>query len=75
MRPNLFISRVLSLLLITLSGLSLEVRAQERVFDYEKGKATDYFKFNDDGNLSEAKKTFDNCALPPKIEHLIAIEN
>lgn len=63
MKPNLFISRVLSLLLITLSGLSLEVRAQERVFDYEQGKATDYFKFNDDGNLSEAKKTFDNNAI------------
>lgn len=63
MRPNLFISRVLSLLLITLSGLSLEVRAQERVFDYEKGKATDYFKFNDDGTLCAAKKTFDNGAV------------
>ncbi len=63
MKQNYFISRALALLLITLSGLSLEVRAQDRIFDYEKGKATDYFKFNDDGNLSEAKKTFDNNAI------------
>lgn len=43
--------------------LSIAQLASAQAFDYEKEKATDFYKFYDNGILCKAKKTFKNAIL------------
>ena len=64
MKQQFEIRRILAVKVAVIAILlSIAQLASAQAFDYEKEKATDFYKLDDNGILCKAKKTFKNAIL------------